>query len=158
MLALDIATKTGWALNTKGAQASGTWDLKEFPDEGGGMRFIRLAAKLRAIHKAFPIELLVYEDVGVQAGPRANSRATKALVQLTGAVRAFCEEQLIPYEGVPLSSIKSHALNGKKGKKEDILAAAVAKWGPEVVTDDNVADALWLLDLALDKYLIEKPS
>lgn len=144
-------------MSVAGCLASGTWDLKEFADEGGGMRFVRLAAKLRALHVAFPIELLVYEDVGVQAGPRANSRATKALVQLTGAIRAFCESEGIPYEGVPLSSIKSHALGGKKGKKEDVLAAAVEKWGLDVVTDDNVADALWLLDLALDKYIIEKP-
>lgn len=121
------------------------------------MRFVRLARKLAEIHLAFGLELVLYEDVTVQSGARANARSQKFLAQALGVTRLFCEERNIPYEGVNLATIKSHALNGKKGKKEDVFAAAQKRFGEENVPDDNVADALWLLDYALEKFALPKP-
>ena len=55
ILAIDQATKTGWA--TK--EASGTWDLKPKSSESAGMRIIRFKARIREVVEACDIKLVV---------------------------------------------------------------------------------------------------
>ena len=47
VLALDIASTTGWCLD-KGIY--GTWNFKTRKDESMGMKLIRFRAKLQEIH------------------------------------------------------------------------------------------------------------
>jgi crossover junction endodeoxyribonuclease RuvC len=56
-----------------------------------------------------------------------------------------CERRNIPYSGVPVGSIKRHATGKGNADKEKMLTFARARWG-KIVTDDNHADALWILD------------
>ena len=60
---------------------------------------------------------------------------------------AWCEHHRIPYQGVPVGTIKKHATGLGNASKAAMIAAMQAKGYP--VTDDNEADALALLHWAL---------
>ena len=53
---------------------------------------------------------------------------------------AWCEDREIPYEGVPVGTIKKHATGKGNAGKDEVKKAMVAKG--HVPKDDNEADAL----------------
>ena len=60
---------------------------------------------------------------------------------------AWCEHHQIPYQGVPVGTIKKHATGKGNASKAEMIAAAKARGHDPV--DDNHADALALLDWAM---------
>ena len=144
ILALDPATKTGWATR----HASWTWDFSVRRDESGGMKLIRFRAKLEEVQKADPIDLLVYE--AARHGAPKMQGALTVQAELQGVLKLWCEDRQIQYRGYSPSEIKKHATGKGNVGKEVMRASANAKWPP--VFDDNQADALWLLDLARKEY------
>lgn len=147
ILALDLATKTGWAHS---CGASGVWDLKIFPDESQGMRLIRFESKLREVVTSVGINVVVFEAVNAGSGAAANFDAMKMLVELVAIVKRLAEaERCYGFEtmSVNMQTIKSHALPGvAKRDKAAMIDAAKRKWPAVEIVDDNQADALWLLD------------
>lgn len=140
ILALDPATKCGWAHSGGG---SGTWDLSIRRDESGGMRLIRLEGKLVTIHNSAGIDMVVYEAAR-NAGPKMQG-ALVVQAEMQGVIKLWCDSRDIPYRGFSPSEIKKHATGKGNANKAAMVAAAIAKgWNPK---DDNEADALWLLDL-----------
>jgi Holliday junction resolvasome RuvABC endonuclease subunit len=63
---------------------------------------------------------------------------------------AWCEHHKIPYQGVPVGTIKKHATGKGNAGKEDMIKAMQALGHP--VTDDNEADALALLHWSLEQH------
>ena len=61
---------------------------------------------------------------------------------------AWCEHHQIPYQGVPVGTIKKHA-TGKGNAGKDDMIASVRLHGHTPV-DDNEADALALLYWAVE--------
>lgn len=150
ILALDPATKTGWA-HSDGA--SGVWDLKIRPDESSGMRLIRFEGKVHEVAKSVGVDLIVYESVTAAQGARANLNGVKLATKLLAIIERLSEIYDYESRGYNLTTIKKHALPGKgKRDKEAMLKSARAKWTDREVEDDNEADALWLLDLAELEY------
>jgi len=152
ILAIDPATKCGWA-HSNGS--CGVWDLSIRSDESNGMRLIRLEAKLRLVLEGPGIDLIVFEGMAVGSGPKSNFHTLKVQSQLQAVIERFCQAT----DGVEccsfhLSTIKKHAIPGpgKRRDKESMVAAAREKWPDVEIEDDNVADALWLLDLAMEEY------
>lgn len=159
ILALDPATKTGWAT----MMASGTWDFKIMRDESAGMRLIRLRSKLfetciryagdtGSLKPYCDIDLIVFEAAR-NAGPKMQG-ALVVQAELQSVIKVFCEQHLIQYRGFSPAEIKRHACQKGNASKEMVYKAALVKWGP-YVEDDNQADALWLLDLAQTRYCPE---
>ena len=139
ILSLDIASTTGWAIDTK--LLFGTWDLKTLKDESMGMKLIRMKAKLREIHKTEKLDLIIYERA---AGQHTASVIHQA--KLIGIVENFCEEEGIDYKAYSAKEIKKFATgNGNCGKQAMIDAAQKAYGYNE--GDDNVADAMHMLEL-----------
>jgi Holliday junction resolvasome RuvABC endonuclease subunit len=66
---------------------------------------------------------------------------------LLATLTAWCEHHQIPYQGVPVGTIKRHATGKGNAGKAEVIAAMKALGHP--VTDDNEADALALLHWAL---------
>ena len=66
---------------------------------------------------------------------------------LLATLTAWCEHHQIPYQGVPVGTIKRHATGKGNAGKAGVIAAMKALGHP--VTDDNEADALALLHWAL---------
>ena len=151
ILAVDQATITGWA-HSDGAY--GIWDLRIKKDESNGMRLIRFECKLREVYNGPGIELIVFETVSVASGKRANMESFKFGAKLQAIIERFCEENEVECCSFHLNTIKKHALPGKgKRDKAAMVAAAKVKWPDKEIIDDNVADALWILDLAQEDYM-----
>jgi hypothetical protein len=152
ILALDLATKTGFAHS---CGESGVWDLSISKDESSGMRLIRFRGKLEQILTSVGIELIVFEEVTLPQTMKANVDSIKLASKLQAIIEDFCERNgSIQHCSHNNSAIKSHAIPstlGNKGIKRDKPAmheAAKAKWPGVEFIDDNHVDALWLLDLA----------
>ena len=146
VLALDLGQHTGWALACpRGPILSGTELFKAGRFEGGGMPLLRFAVWLGELHaKAGPLTTVVFEEVRAHRGTAAAHTYGAFLGQLT----AWCERHQVPYQGVPVGTIKKHATgHGNAGKDEVIAAMRVKGFNP---ADDNEADALAILHWALE--------
>ena len=146
ILALDLGTTTGWAMRlADGAVVSGTMEFKPGRYEGGGMRFLRFRSWLDHLEfAAKKIDLLHFEEVRRHAGTDTAHIYGGFLAHLT----AWCELKHIPYQGVPVGTIKRHATGKGNAGKEAVIAAMRSKgFNPE---DDNEADALAILSWAID--------
>jgi crossover junction endodeoxyribonuclease RuvC len=145
ILALDLGSKTGWAIRTKaGVFRSGVSEFKPNRFEGGGMGFLRFEAFLRE-HQTLngPLSAVVFEEVRSHAGTLAAQVYGGFLAHLS----AWAEREKIPYKGVPVGVIKRHAAGkGNASKLEVIQAVRLMGFDPK---DDNEADALALLDWAV---------
>ena len=145
ILAVDQATSCGFA-HSNSPELSGVWDLSIRADESSGMRLVRFEAKLREMLVGPGVDVIVFESVTVNSGPKANSNGVKLGAKLQAVIEMLCEQvQGVECRGYNLNTIKSFA--GQKSK-EGMIAAAKAKWPGIEIIDDNHADALWLCELA----------
>lgn len=139
ILALDLGTKTGYALRTfAGGISHGTKSFKVGKYDGAGMRYLKFREWLEDI--TCGVDRVAYEAVRRHVGTDAAHVYGGLMATLSG----FCEENKIPYEGVAVGTIKKHATGKGNASKEEMVQAALLRgWGPE---DDNAADALHLLN------------
>ena len=146
ILTLDLGPKTGWALHqADGTITSGTVEFKPGRFEGGGMAFLRFKHWLDEVCRfAEPIAGIWFEEVRAHAGVTAAHVYGGFLAHLS----AWAEQQEIPYQGVPVGTIKKHATGKGNAGKPAMIAAMVAKGHHP--SDDNAADALAILYWVLD--------
>ena len=144
IFALDLGTQTGWALTSRdGSITSGSQSFKPQRFEGGGMRFLRFKRWLTDIKQCNDgIDQVVFEEVRRHVGVDAAHAYGGFMGQLT----AWCEHHQIPYQGIPVGTIKKHA-TGKGNASKDEMVASVRARG-HTPADDNEADAIALLCLA----------
>ena len=146
ILALDLGTTTGWALRSgDGTITSGTMSFQPGRFEGGGMRFLRFKRWLAEIELLAGRPATIYfEEVRRHAGVDAAHAYGGFMGQLT----AWCELREVPYQGVPVGTIKKHATGkGNAGKGQVIAAVRGRGHAP---ADDNEADAIALLLWAVE--------
>jgi Holliday junction resolvasome RuvABC endonuclease subunit len=87
---------------------------------------------------------VVFEEVRRHVGVDA----AHAYGGFMGQLMAWCEHHQIPYQGVPVGTIKKHA-TGKGNASKDEMVASVRARGHNPA-DDNEADAIALLYLTRD--------
>lgn len=146
LLALDLGTTTGWALRAAdGLITSGTVSFRPSRYDGGGMRYVRFRAWLeRLAEDAGPIGAIHFEEVRRHVGTDAAHVFGGLLATLT----AWAETAGVPYQGVPVGTIKRHATGKGNAPKEAMIAAARARgFSP---ADDNEADAIAILFWAIE--------
>ena len=159
ILALDLGTTTGWALRSaNGPMAHGFVSFKSQRFEGGGMRYLRFGRWLA------DMLALSGQQSGSKTGSQTNLTGIGAVYSeevrhhlgveaahvyggLLATLTAWCEHHQIPYQGVPVGTIKRHVTGKGNAGKAEVIAAMKALGHP--VTDDNEADALALLHWAL---------
>lgn len=147
-LAIDLGTAAGYAFTAaNGCIVSGTWDLRPKKYEGGGFRFIKLANELDKLHALHPIEIVWFEAVRRHIG----TDAAHVYGGLMGKLQEWCDSRGVPYEGVPVQTIKK-GWTGKGNAKKDAMIAACLERGFEPA-DDNEADAIALLCLRCPEAL-----
>ena len=110
ILALDLGTTTGWALRApEGQIAHGFVSFKSQRFEGGGMRYLRFRrwlTEMKATLAAPECPNAVYfEEVRRHMGVDAAHVYGGHLATLT----AWCGHHQIPYQGVPVGTIKRQA-------------------------------------------------
>ena len=138
ILALDVATKTGFKTET----ASGVWDFnKQKRGDSYGMRLIRFKSSVREILDLEKIDIVVYER---PAGMFKSSIIVAS--EMIGVLIALCEERGIQYTAYSATEIKKFATGKGNAKKQDMIDSAV-ELGFNVI-DDNHADAIHLYNLA----------
>nr|WP_188903110.1 hypothetical protein [Caldovatus sediminis] len=146
MLALDLGSTLGWAVRlADGTITSGTASFRPGRFEGGGMGWLRFRRWLDSMgSSAGPLGSVVFEEVRRHAGTTAAHVYGGFLAHLT----AWCESSGVPYQGVPVGTIKRFATGKGNAGKDAVIAAMRARgFAP---ADDNEADALALLLWAID--------
>ena len=146
ILALDLGTTTGWAIRDfDGLITSGTVSFKPSRYDGGGMRYLRFTNWLTEIDRlSGPIEAIYFEEVRRHAGTDAAHVYGGLLAVLT----SWGELRGVPYQGVPVGTIKKHA-SGKGNAPKQAMIDAARKRGFNPA-DDNEADAIAILLWALE--------
>jgi Holliday junction resolvasome RuvABC endonuclease subunit len=151
ILALDLATQTGWAHSSSGLVTSGSEGFKLKKQDGPGVRFLKFRSWLRDQIEIVKPELIVFEEVMRWS----SGAAAKCYCGLLAILQTECEAKEIPYEGVHVGTIKKAATkNGAASKEQMIQAARARGYKPQ---DDNEADALHLLHIYIDRYHIPQP-
>jgi hypothetical protein len=146
ILALDLGTGTGWALRGfDGLITSGTASFKPGRYDGGGMRYLRFTNWLTEIDRlSGPIEAIYFEEVRRHAG----TDAAHVYGGLMGSLTSWGELRGVPYQGVPVGTIKRHATGQGNANKQAMIAAARKRgFSP---ADDNEADAIAILLWAIE--------
>jgi len=145
ILTLDLGTKTGWALKDQNNQiSSGTQSFKPQRFEGGGMRYLRFKKWLEELNQlSGGINQIYFEEVRRHIGVDAAHAYGGFLAHLS----AWCEDNQIPYLGIPVGTIKK-SLTGKGNANKQAMINAVKDLGFNPI-DDNEADALALLNLII---------
>jgi len=138
ILALDLGTKTGWAISDG---ASGVQSFKPRRGDSPGMRYLNLRAWLLRVYEVSPFELVVYEQPHHRGG-----YSTEVLVGMATQVQAWAAEHGVETTTRQSSEIKRYALGRGRGSKLAMMLACEKRFGFEPI-DDNHSDALWLLSL-----------
>jgi hypothetical protein len=146
ILALDLGSTTGWAIrNDRCRILHGTAEFRPTRFEGGGMRYLRFERWLDETRKiAGGIDAVYFEEVRRHAGTDAAHVFGGFLATLS----AWCETQSIPYQGVPVGTIKRFATGKGNADKQAMITAIRGRgFEPE---DNNEADAIAILLWAID--------
>ncbi|MEN6536480.1 MAG: hypothetical protein ABFD89_22685 [Bryobacteraceae bacterium] len=155
ILGIDPGTHCGWAVRgTNGEMTAGVWQLKGGRHEGGGMRFVRLRLYLRQVLLAHDIDMVFYEEVRRHKGVDA----AHIYGGIIAVISSLCEEDEIPYAGIPVGRIKQQATSKGNANKEAMVAAAEAQWPDAVIEDDNEADARWIAETGFFLYVSEEKT
>jgi hypothetical protein len=141
ILSLDLGTTTGWAIQLSGySLQSGSTSFRPSRYDGGGMRYLRFRGWLDGFAADVGgIAAIYFEEVRRHAGTDAAHVYGGFLATLS----TWCEQHGIPYEGVPVGTIKRYATGKGNADKHAVIEAVRARgYRP---TDDNEADAIAIL-------------
>lgn len=139
ILALDLATKTGWARNYGPEPRSG---VVKFKGKTRGERFEELIDWLRQFNKViYMAELTVFETPHMRGGD-----ATRSCVGMVAMIEYFASLNGLQTDEYRPDAIKRFATGTAKASKEQMIEAArKLGYNPK---DDNESDAIHLLRLA----------
>ena len=146
LLALDLGTTTGWALHgADGLITSGTASFRNGRFEGGGMRYLRFTNWLGELERlSGPIAAIWFEEVRRHVG----TDAAHVFGGLMASLTSWAELRGIPYQGVPVGTIKKYLTGKGNAPKQAMIDAARARgFSP---ADDNEADAIAIMLWALE--------
>lgn len=144
IIALDMATKTGWACNSP--ETSGVENFRVRAGDSRGMVFIRFEAWLEEMLATVKPDMVVYER------PHARGRAAnETLNGMLAFMTKCCVNAECQYTDCPSTTLKKHATGKGNAGKDAMMDAYKKKWGKEPI-DDNESDARWLLDWAQAQF------
>lgn len=146
ILALDLATRTGWAVGRAGPcpMASGVEEFHREEDELPGLRYYRFRVWLRKMLEDWKPSLVVYEGSHHRGGP-----ATEMAAGWATRVQEEAALAVVLFRVYHSSTIKKFATGHGNAKKPDMERAARARWPGVEFVDDNEIDALWLWSYAV---------
>lgn len=140
ILAIDPATRLGWAISTT---LYGVENLTPKSGESSGFKLIKFKSLLLKLLHAEKIELVVYERAG---GRFKNDIMSHA--KFIAIIETVCIEEKIEYRAYSSKEIKQFATGNGNCSKTEMVKAAVRMY-KKPIKDDNIADALHLLHLAI---------
>lgn len=160
VLALDLATRTGWALRDRhGVITSGAVDLGKGKSEAE--RFLCLDGWLRrriasgALISDHGFSTRPTESQGMICWELPNQRGgapTRILMGLRAIVIVAAERAKLLQAEVDIATLKRHATGKGNAPKALMVLAARKRWDRPDLEDEDEADALCVLSWALDEF------
>lgn len=159
ILALDLGTKTGWALHVRGGQvSSGTLNCSAKASETAGQRWLNFRHHLAEMKRAAGEIHAVYYELVMAHGTKdqPNTLAAHVYGGFEAHLQLWCTLNNVRLECASVATIKKHWTGNGRAKKADMMAQARERgFRP---CDDNEADALAILGYALDtEGLVRQP-
>lgn len=146
VLALDIATRTGWAFGAPGRKP--LYGVLVLPqpalDLGGhGAALLDGMADLFMVHQ--PARVVIERTLGAQQ--QTNAFTAECLIGLNMLAHTICFRWELPIEKIAATTVRAQVIGSGRAKKPDVMAWCHAQgFTPQ---DDNAGDALALLHFAL---------
>lgn len=159
ILALDLSlTSTGWAAHYPGTPGEWLpWSASGTLDPGSRRGYDRLdwirGAVLELAARGPGADLVVIEGYAFGSPRQSYSRE---IAELGGIIRMALRDLGYRWVDVPPASLKKYAAGKGNAGKELVLVEAVKRLGYGGSSNDE-ADALWLLEMALDHYGLTEP-
>ena len=113
------------------------------------MRYVRFLDNLKKMPRP---DRIAFEEVRShkRAGQRSeNVTAAHVYGGYLATLAQWCDLENIPYEGISVGAIKTRA-TGKGNSNKDKVVEACRSLAPMPITDDNEADAFWLMVLSCE--------
>lgn len=153
ILALDLGTTTGWCVDTIDNSieyGSISFAVKNRKFNSPSLRFVYFREWLNEMYEN-KFDIVYYEMVMAHKGVHASHCFGGFLAIL----QEFCLCRGVPFEGVPVGTIKKYITGNGAAKKWEVIEA-VEKLG-YTPDDDNAADAVALFEYAYNiKFIKEK--
>lgn len=146
MLALDLATRCGYALRTARCIVSGTADFAERRNETRGGRLWRFQQWVADFHAAQPLSLIAYEKVQ----GHMRGAAQTCFAQFEGVLLAWAAKREVPVRSVNPKTLK-RVITGTGNADKAQMMEAVRGHG-YTPADDNEGDALAVLIYATGRH------
>ncbi len=151
ILALDIATKTGWACRKRDTLHSGRGDFPLKRGDSPGMRYHYFRTWLRSCLRIWEIDLVVYEMPHLR-----GAAATQVLCGMVSVMQEECAVGNIDHTMVQSKQLKKWTTGNGKASKEDMIAAMQKRYPEQNIPSDvkegnDQADALALLGYIEEK-------
>lgn len=137
ILALDIATKTGWCSPTD----SGVWDFKPKRGESEGMRCIRFRTAVIRVLTNEPIDVIAYERA---AGFHKGALIVES--EMIGVLKTIALDEGVELCCKSATEIKKFATGKGNAKKLDMIESCINRYEVTPI-DDNHADAIHLWNM-----------
>ncbi len=147
ILALDMATKTGWAvLDGNHIVESGVQDFTKGRGESNGLLFLRFRKWLDALVVEAQPRLVAYERAHYRGGA-----ATELCVGLQTRAQEIAEKYNCLCAPVATTTLKKFSTGRGNADKAEVIVAAARVLGRQPV-DDNEADAVMVGMWAASEY------
>lgn len=146
VLALDLATKCGWAYATRdGKMRSGTEKFATGKNPHAGYRWLLMRTWLGDVSREMGgIQAVYVEDVKQRF---VSNLAARAYCGFLAIVEAWCATNNVPLVGVGVGTVKKHWTGVGNADKAAMIAEAQRRGLHPA--DDNEADALAILSYAV---------
>jgi len=149
ILALDPASVTGYAWSDGTRREHGVWILGTETH-----RLMALESRLEEHLTRLPCDLIAFEDASF-GSPNPNVQAMHN--ELRGVIKLVASRRHIRFVLFHPTTIKAFATGSGRAKKPQMMAACKRLLGI-TPSDDNEADALWILELAKNPKQWAEPS
>jgi len=151
-MAFDIGTKMGLAWTDDEHPESYLFGYLDYTGKQYKNRGVRYLAFRMFLDDWQPVpETIYYERVRRHNG----TDAAHVYGGFMAVLEMYCVLKQIPLVGLEVASIKQHATGKGNADKEAMLEAARNEFGYDG-DNDNEADALWILDLGVQKSCTHK--
>lgn len=149
VIGFDQAFKnTGWAAGTAdGPVACGLISVAPRRFDSLGARFVRFERGVRDVLSKHKPALVIFEEHRAHAG----LQAAQVLGACAALIMKVCDEMGVEYMAVPVPTLKKHATGTPRASKELMVAVARKKFPTMTIADDNVADAIHMMQWGIDQ-------